>query len=148
MGKGKLSPKVLSSGGKVNKGGQKGKGKKEKAQSSANVLDISGLPDLSITSCKSIDFSCYEMSDRVEWYLDSGCSDYIMPDNSNFTQYRKPEYTEITDRKYLTIVGYGTIVGHSIMPDSRASLQIQQVLFILEVNKQLYLSMPWVNIIA
>ena len=57
---------------------KKGKGKvKEKAQGSANVLEIMDLAELSITSSKSINFSCYETSEKVEWFLDSGCTDHI-----------------------------------------------------------------------
>ena len=40
---------------------KKGKGK-EKAQTSANVLNVLELADLSIQTAQSIDFSCYEMS--------------------------------------------------------------------------------------
>ena len=69
---------------------KKGKGKvKEKAQGSANVLDITDLPVLSITSSESINFSCYETSEKVEWFLDSGCTDHITPRKSDFIQYKE-----------------------------------------------------------
>ena len=107
---------------------KKGKGKvEEKAQGSANVLDIMDLPELSITSSKSINFSCYKMSGKVEWLLDSGCADQIIPRKSDFVQYRELGQThnaEIVDRKYLKIEGYGTVIRHSIMPNGMASLQI------------------------
>ena len=46
---------------------KKGKGKvKDKAQGGANVLDITDLPELWITSSESINFSCYKTSDKVE----------------------------------------------------------------------------------
>ena len=70
------------------KGKGTGKGK-EKVQESANVLYISGLPELSITSSESINFSCYKMSEKVEWYLDSGSTEHITPDKSNFIEYRE-----------------------------------------------------------
>ena len=56
----------------------------EKAPSSANVLDIMDLPTLSITSSESINFSCYEISEKVEWFLDSGCTDHITTRKSDF----------------------------------------------------------------
>ena len=67
---------------------KKGKGK-EKAQTSANVLNVAELADLSIQTAQSIDFLCYEMSEKVEWFLDSGCTDHITPRKSNFIQYKE-----------------------------------------------------------
>ena len=96
---------------------KKGKGK-EKAQTSANVLNVPELAQLSIQSKESINFSCYDMSEKVEWFLDSGCTDHITPRKSDFIQYKElgqASKAEITGRKYLTIEGYGMIVGHSIM---------------------------------
>ena len=131
LGKGKLSPKASSSSGNKNKNNKKGKGKgkgKEKAQESANVFNISGLPELSITSSESINFSCcYETGRKVEWYLDSGSTEHITPEKSDFVEYREftpAENAKITDGKFLRIEGYGTIIRHSIMPNSMASLQI------------------------
>ena len=63
----------------------KGKGK-GKAPASANVLTVPDLADLSIQMAQSIDFSCYEMSEKVEWCLDSGCTDHITPSKSDFIQ--------------------------------------------------------------
>ena len=114
-GKGQYkSQKLLSSSGK-------GK-EKEKAQMSANVLNVLELADLSIQTAQSIDFLCYKMSEKVEWVLDSGCTDYITPRKSNFVQDRElgqASMTEITDGKYLSIEGYGTVIGYSIMPKKR-----------------------------
>ena len=119
---------------------KKGKGK-EKAQTSANVFDIADIGELSITSSESINFSCYKMSETVEWFLDSGCTNHITPRKSDFIQYRELQQlhkAEITDRKYLTIEGFGTIIRHSKMPHGTESLQIQNVLYVPEVNKQLF----------
>ena len=121
---------------------KKGKGKvEEKAQGSANVLDIMDLPELSITSSKSINFSCYETSEKVEWFLDSGCTDHITPRKSDFIQYKElgqAHHAEIADGKYLKIEGYRTVIGYSIMPNGMASLQIQNTLYVPEVNKQFF----------
>ena len=100
---------------------------KEKAQGSANVLEIADLNELSITSSESIKFSCYEMGEKVEWFLDSRCTDHITPRKSDFVQYRELgqlHKAEIADGKYLKIGGYGMVIGHSIMPHSNESLQI------------------------
>ena len=94
---------------------------------SANVLDIADIGELSITSSESINFSCYEMSEKVEWSLDSGCTDHITPRKRDFVQYRDLKQlhkAEIADGKYLTIEGSGTIIRHSIMPTGTKSLQI------------------------
>ena len=94
---------------------------------SANVLDIVDIGELSMTSSESITFSCYETSETVEWFLDSGCTDHIMPRKSNFIQYRELgqlHKAEITDGKYLRIEGFGTIIRHSKMPNGNKSLQI------------------------
>ena len=136
-GKGQKSQKVSGLSGKK-KADKKGKGK-EKAQMSVNILDIVDIGELSITSSESINFSCYETSDKVEWFLDSGCTDHITPRKSDFIQYRELgqlHKAEITDRKYLTIEGFGTIIRHSMMPNSSESLQIQNVLYVPEANKQ------------
>ena len=88
---------------------------------SANVFDISGLPELSITSSESINFSCYETGRKVEWFLDSGSMEHITPEKSDFIGYREfkaAEKAEIADGKFLTIEGYGAIVGQSIMPSA------------------------------
>ena len=60
---------------------------KEKAPVSANVLTVLEMSDLSIQTAQSIDFSCYETSEKVEWCLDSGCTDHITPNKSDFVQY-------------------------------------------------------------
>ena len=130
---------MLNSSGKKN-ADNKGKGK-EKAQTSANVLDVPELAQLLIQTSESIDFSCYKMSEKVEWFLDSGCTDHITPRKSDFVQYTEigqASKAEITDRKYLTIEGYGMVIGHSIMPNRTASLQIQNVLYIPQANKWLF----------
>ena len=104
-GKGKSSQKVSGSSGnkKQNAKERKGKGKgKDKAQEGANVFDISGLPEFSITSSESINFSCYKTGRKVEWYLDSGSTEHITPEKSNFIEYREfdtAENAEIADRK-------------------------------------------------
>ena len=67
---------------------KKGKGK-EKAPASANVLEIADMDELLITSSESINFSCYETSEKVGWFLDSGCTDHITPRKSDFVQYRE-----------------------------------------------------------
>ena len=123
------------------KADKKGKGK-EKAQTSANVLDIGEISELSITSSKSINFSCYKTSEMVEWFLDSGCTDHITPSKSDFVQYRELgqlHKAEIADGKYLRIEGFGTIIRHSKMPNRNESLQIQNVLYVPEANKRLFL---------
>ena len=105
---------------------KKGKGK-EKAQMSANTLDIADIGELSVTSSESIKFSCYETSEMVEWFLDSGCTDHITPRKSNFVQYRElgqSHKAEIADGKYLTIEGFGMVIGHSKMPHKQESMQI------------------------
>ena len=119
---------------------KKGKGK-EKAQTSANVLEIADMTELSITSSESINFSCYEMSEKVEWFLDSGCTDHITPRKSDFIQYEtlgQLHKAEIADGKYLKIEGFGMVIGYSMMPHGKESLQIQNVLYIPETNKQLF----------
>ena len=94
---------------------------------SANVLDIADIRELSITSSESINFSCYETSETVEWFLDSGCTDHITPKKSDFVQYRElgqVHKAEIADGKYLNIEGYGMVIRHSKMPHGQESLQI------------------------
>ena len=124
-GKGQKSQKGLGSSGKK-KADRKGKGK-EKASTSANVLDIVDIGELLITSSESINFSCYKMSEMVIWFLDSGCTDHITPRKSDFIQYRELgqlHKAEIADGKYLTIEGFGTVLRHSKMPHKNESLQI------------------------
>ena len=111
-GKGQKSQKASSSSGNKTKVDKKRKGK-EKAQNSANVLEIADLNELSITSSESINFSCYETSEKVEWFLNSGYTDHITPRKSDFVQFRElrqAHNAEITDGKYLRIEGYGTVI--------------------------------------
>ena len=77
-GKGPKPKKDLSGKKKAEK---KAKGK-EKAPASANVLSVPEMGELSILTTQSIDFSCYETSEKVEWCLDSGCTDQITPSKS------------------------------------------------------------------
>ena len=86
-------------------------------------------------------FFCYEMGEKVEWLLDSGCTDHITPRKSDFVWYMelgRLHKAEITDGKYLTIEGFGTIIRHSIMPKGSEPLQIWKVLYVPKVNKQLF----------
>ena len=90
---------------------------------------------------QSIDFSCYKMSEKVEWCLDSGCTDHITPSKSDFIQYRElgqASKAEIADGKYLKIESYGMVIGYSIMLNKTISLQIQNMLYIPEANKWLF----------
>ena len=138
-GKGQKSQKASGSSGKK-KADKKGKGK-EKGQTSANTLDIADIGKLSITSGESINFSCYKTSETVEWFLDSGCTDHITPRKSDFIQYRElgqQHKAEIADRKYLTIEGLGMVVGYRILPHKKESLQIRNVLYVPQANKQLF----------
>ena len=108
-GKGQKSKKSESSGKK--KAEKKAKGK-EKAPVSANVLTVLEMGKLSIQTTQSIDFSCYETSEKVEWCLDSGCTDHITPNKSDFIQYwalGQASKAEIADGKYLQIEGYGKV---------------------------------------
>ena len=138
-GKGQKSKKSESSSGKK-KADKKGKGK-EKAPASANVLSVPDLGELSIQTAQSIDFSCYETSEKVEWCLDSGCTDHITPNKSDFVQYwaiGQASKAEIADGKYLQIEGYGMVIGYSKMPNKSVSLKIQNVLYVPEANKRLF----------
>ena len=136
------SQKLLNSSGKK-KMDKRGKGKeKEKAQTSANLLSVPEITDLYIQMVQSIDFLCYEMSEKVELCLDSGWTDHITPSMSDFVQYRElgqASKAEITDGKYLRIEGYGIVIGYSIMLNRSVTLQIQNMLYIPEANKQLFL---------
>ena len=82
-GKGQKTSKRSDSSSGKKKADKKGKGK-EKAPLSANILSIPELGDLSIQTAQSIDFSCYKTNEKVEWCLDSGCTDHITPSKSNF----------------------------------------------------------------
>ena len=82
------------------------------------------------------------MSEKVEWCLDSGCTDHITPIKSDFVQYQEvgqASKAEIADGKYLKIESYGTVIGYRIMPNKMVSLQIQNVLCVPEANKGLFL---------
>ena len=106
---------------------KEGRQKGERTQTSANVLNIADIGELSITSSESINFPCYETSETVEWFLNSGCTDHITPRKSDFIQYRELgqlHKAEIADGKYLRIEGFGMIIGHSKMPNGNQSLQI------------------------
>ena len=99
------------------------------------------IGELSITSSESINISCHDTSETVEWFLDSGCTDYITPRKSNFIQYRELgqlNKAKIADGIYLKIEGYGTIIGHSKIPNGNESLQIQNMLYSPEANKWLF----------
>ena len=121
---------------------KKGKGKgKEKAPTSANILTVPEIAVLDTQTAQSIDFSCYEMSEQVEWCLDSGCTDHITPNKSDFVQYwalGQASKAEIANGKCLQIEGYRTVIGYSIMPNKTVSLQIQNVLYVPKVNKRLF----------
>ena len=138
-GKGQKSKKSDLSGKK--KAEKKAKGE-EKAPASANVLTVLEMGELSIQTAQSIDFSCYKTSEKVEWCLDSGCTDHITPNKSDFVQYwalGQASKAEIANGKYLQIGGYGTVIGYSIMPNKTVSLRIQNVLYVPEANKRLFL---------
>ena len=137
-GKGQKSKKSDSPGKKKAEKKEKGK---EKAPTSANVLTVLEMGKLSIQTAQSIDFSYYKASEKVEWCLDSGCTDHITPSKSDFVQYwelGQASKAEIADGKYLKLEGYGTIIGYSIMPNKTVSLQIQNVLYVPEANKWLF----------
>ena len=107
---------------------KKGKDKgKMTAPMSTNVFEMDGISELSVVSMESINFSCYDWSETVEWFLDSGSTEHITPFKSDFVQYREfgqKQYAEITDRKHLILEGFGTVIGHSMMPGYTAKIKI------------------------
>ena len=75
----------------------------------------------------NINFSCYNWSETVEWFLDSGSTEHITPFKSDFMQYREfaqPQYAEIEDGKHLKLEGFGTVIGYSIMPGHMPKIEI------------------------
>ena len=89
----------------------------------------------------SIDFSCYDQSETVKWFLDSGSTEHITPLKSDFMQYREfaqMQYAEIADGKHLKLEGFGMVIGHSVMPGHTAKIQIQNVLYVPSASKRLY----------
>ena len=108
---------------------------------SANVLSVPEIAKLLTTMAESINFSCYKPSEKVEWCLDSGCTEHITPSKSDFVEYREfnqARDAEIADGKYLRIEGYGTVVGYSITPKGRVSIQLNNVLYVPKACKQLF----------
>ena len=140
-GKGKLTPKVSSSSGNKKKLDKKGKGK-EKAKDSLNVLSIIELPKVNTMSSQSIDFSCYEKGDIVEWLLDGSCTEHVTPvrsDLHNYREFNPHRKAEVVDGKFITIHGYGTVAGFSLLPDgTKYSMDIRKVLYVPEASKQLF----------
>ena len=118
---------------------KKGKGK-ENVKEGLNVLSIIGLPEVNTLSSQSIDFSCYEKGDVVEWLLDSGCTEHVTPVKSNLHNYKEfnpHRKAEVTDGKFIDIYGQGTVAGFSLLPDgTKFSMDIRKVLYIPEVSKQ------------
>ena len=94
-------------------------------------------------SSESINFSCYIKGDKMEWLLDSGCTEHVTPVKSDFVEYTIFNPTgkaNIAKRKYLIVEGWGMVIRHSILPDSQTvSLAVPCVLYIPKVNKWLYL---------
>ena len=107
---------------------QKGKAKvKANAPVSTNVLTMNEIPELSVASMESFNFSCYNRSETVEWFLDSGSTEHITPFKSDFVQYREfaqEQYTEIANGKHLKLEGFGTVIRHSVMPKHTAKNEI------------------------
>ena len=76
---------------------------------------------------EEINFSCYDWSETVEWFLDSGSTEHIMPHKSNFVQYREfaqKQYAEIADGKHFILEDFGTVIGHNVMPGHTTKIQI------------------------
>ena len=141
-GKGKYVPKASTSSWSGNKkSAYTGKGK-EKPKDSLNVLSIIEIPEVNTFSNKSINFSCYITGEKVEWLLDSGCTEHVTPVQSelhNYSEYNPPGKAEITDGKFITIKGQGNIIGHSLLPDNmKLSMEIRRVLYIPDVSKRLF----------
>ena len=82
------SPKSSKGKKKFQKAKDKGK-EKVTASSSANVLDMGEILELSVATMNNINFSCYDWSETVEWLLDSGSTEHITPVKSDFMQYRE-----------------------------------------------------------
>ena len=125
---------------KINKKG-KGKGKAT-VPVSTNILTMENVPELSIVSMESINFSCYDQSETAEWFLDSGSTEHITPFKSNFIQYREfgqQQFAEIADEKCLKLEGFGTVVRHSVMQGHMPKIEICNMLYVPSASKQLYL---------
>ena len=56
----------------------------------------------------------------MEWLLDSGCTKHVTPVKSDLHMHQEfnPLGTaEIADGKFITILGQGTVLGHSLLLD-------------------------------
>ena len=78
----------------------------------------------------------------MEWLPDSGCMEHVTPVKSDLHNYRRfdpPGKAEITDGKFITIKGQGTVVGNLLLPDNtKFSRDIRRVLYVPEVSKWLF----------
>ena len=149
MGKGQTSTKTKGASDsksvyfiwKQKKPDKKGKGK-EKAKDGLNVLSIIELPKVHTISSQSIDFSCYEKGDVVEWLLDGGCTEHITlvkSDLHNYKEFIPHGKAEVASGKFIAIHGHGMVAGFSLLPDgTKFSMDIRKVLYIPEVSKWLF----------
>ena len=86
----------------------------------------------------------HAISRRKSWngYWIVAAPNMSQPVKSNLQMYKEfnpPGTAEITDGKFITILGWGTVLGHSLLPDGKKfSMDIWDVLYIPEVSKQLF----------
>ena len=67
--------------------------------------------------------------------------EHITPSKSDFVEYREfnqATNTEIANGKYLKIEGHGMVVGYTQTPHGRASIQLNNVLYVPEACKWLF----------
>ena len=88
--------------------------------------------EVNTLSSQSIDFSCYIKGEVVEWLLDSGCTKHVTPvkrDLQNYKEFNPPGIAEISDGKFITIEGQGSVIGHSLLPNNtKFSMDIRKAL--------------------
>ena len=130
------------------KGKGKKKEKKEKGAAPSVSAVISDNPDSSAsaapvsTTVTPNDAVCFYIACERKWMLDSGCTDHITDDSSDFSEYRSlptPRRAYFADKTtYVSYIGIGTVTGLTRVNGQEQKITLYDVLHAPEIGGRFF----------
>jgi len=134
-------------GGNKKEGQKRKKDKKKEMNLSVSAIIMNDKPDppnstSTVPIAESNNAICFYIMCELKWMLDSGCTDHITNDISDFSEYRlfpTPHKAYLTDKTtYVSYVGIGTISGMMQVNGQEKTIILHDILHSPEIGGQFF----------
>ena len=79
-------------------------------------------------------------TNRIDWILDSGCSDHIINNDSYFSKFlilKSPINVKVGDGRILKGTKVGNVITHFIVDGTKVEITISNVFYVEDMDKNL-----------